>query len=149
MSTITQPNLTVIIPTNPPSARIFSGSFESAIYLLSMICSIPPTIDVLPAINSNFTHHISAGLANGTSIAGQVAISHPSQPTALPDSTLSSLIPPGHHLEAEAEDANLPGSLPVLRTQNITFSKSDEEDLPSRIDRLWGWRLARSRGRRG
>ncbi|KAJ4395115.1 hypothetical protein N0V85_006675, partial [Neurospora sp. IMI 360204] len=75
-------------------ARIFSGSFESAIYLLSMICSIPPNVNVLPAINSNFTHHISAGLGDGTTIAGQVAISHPSAPTALPDDVKISLATP-------------------------------------------------------
>ena len=74
--------------------RIFSGSFESAIYLLSMICSIPSNVSVLPAINSNFTHHISAGLEDGTTIAGQVAISHPSAPTALPDDVKISLATP-------------------------------------------------------
>lgn len=130
------------------SARLFTGSFESAIYLLSMICSIPPYIDVLPAINSNFTHHISAGLTNGTSIEGQVAISHPSQPTALPDAVeaatpaapaaTSTGNPRSEFLSVdEAEDANLPGSLSVLRRPNITFSKDDEEDLPARISRLW------------
>jgi 2-phospho-L-lactate transferase/gluconeogenesis factor (CofD/UPF0052 family) len=121
-----------------PSARIFSGSFESAIYLLSMICSIPDSVSVLPAINSNFTHHISAGLANGTQIAGQVAISHPSAPTALPDDTLvaGSLSEPDHD---RIEDANLPGSLPALRRQHIAFSKSDSDndDLPARIERVW------------
>ncbi|KAK1770988.1 UPF0052 domain protein [Phialemonium atrogriseum] len=66
-------------------ARLFSGSFESAIYLLSMICAIPTSISVLPAINSNFTHHICAGLEDGTQIAGQVAISHPAEHSALPD----------------------------------------------------------------
>ncbi|KAK3392092.1 UPF0052-domain-containing protein [Sordaria brevicollis] len=75
-------------------ARIFSGSFESAIYLLSMICSIPPNVNVFPAINSNFTHHISAGLEDGTTITGQVAISHPSAPTALPDDVKISLATP-------------------------------------------------------
>lgn len=35
------------------------------------------------------------------------------------------------------EDANLPGSLPTLRKQYITFSKADEEELPARIERLW------------
>lgn len=35
------------------------------------------------------------------------------------------------------EDANLPGSLPTLRKQYISFSKSKEEDLPCRIERLW------------
>jgi 2-phospho-L-lactate transferase/gluconeogenesis factor (CofD/UPF0052 family) len=119
-------------------ARLFSGSFESAIYLLSMICSIPDSVSVLPAINSNFTHHISAGLANGTQITGQVAISHPSAPTSLPDDVLSapSLSDSDHD---RIEDANLPGSLPALRRQHITFSKndSDNDDLPARIERVW------------
>jgi hypothetical protein len=101
-----------------------------------MICSIPPTVSVLPAINSNHTHHISAGLANGTSIAGQVNISHPSAPTSLPDDALSApfLTAADHD---RIEDANLPGSLPVLRRQHIAFSKHDEEDLPARITRVW------------
>ncbi|KAK3897031.1 hypothetical protein C8A05DRAFT_39420, partial [Staphylotrichum tortipilum] len=117
-------------------ARIFTGSFESAIYLLSTVCSIPPTVSVLPAINSNFTHHISAGLANGTTIAGQVAISHPSAPTALPDETSTApLLTSEDH--DRIEDANLPGSLPALRRPNIAFSKRDEADLPARVERLW------------
>ncbi|KAF3760564.1 UPF0052-domain-containing protein [Cryphonectria parasitica EP155] len=116
-------------------ARLFSGSFESAIYLLSLICAIPESTAVLPAINSNFTHHISAGLVDGSVLAGQVAISHPSGPTAVPDATFH---PTGNkHLDLDrVEDANLPGSLPVLRGHHA-FSKDDEEDLPARIDRVW------------
>jgi len=117
-------------------ARLFSGSFESAIYLLSTICGVPDHISVLPAINTNFSHHICAGLANGESITGQNSISHPSVPTAL-----SSGGPWDSSLEIEAhdsiEDANLPGSLPSLRKQYIKFSKADEDDLPARIERLW------------
>ncbi|KAK4113578.1 UPF0052-domain-containing protein [Canariomyces notabilis] len=117
-------------------ARIFSGSYESAIYLLSMICSIPPWVEVLPAINSNFTHHISAGLKDGSTITGQVAISHPSAPTALPDDTeVAPALTAADH--DKLEDANLPGSLPALRRPNIAFSKDDEEDLPARIERVW------------
>lgn len=117
------------------SARLFSGSFESAIYLLSLICAIPESTSVLPAINSNFTHHISAGLVDGSVLAGQVAISHPSGPTAVPDDTFK---PTGNkHLDLDRiEDANLPGSLPVLRGHHA-FSKEDEEDLPCRVDRVW------------
>ncbi|KAI1294362.1 UPF0052 domain protein [Xylaria venustula] len=66
-------------------ARLFTGSLESAIYLLSTICGVPSTVTTLPAINSNFTHHISAGLEDGSQITGQNAISHPSAPTSLPD----------------------------------------------------------------
>ncbi|KAH8681667.1 hypothetical protein BX600DRAFT_491845 [Xylariales sp. PMI_506] len=123
------------------AARIFTGSMESAIYLLSQICAIPPSTAVLPAINSNFTHHISAGLSDGTVITGQNAISHPSEPSALPeyqlDSTTGALVAKDAEDHDDVEDANLPGSLPTLRKQYIEFSKVAEEDLPSRIDRLW------------
>jgi hypothetical protein len=90
---------------------------------------------VLPAINTNFSHHISVGLANGTTISGQNSISHPSHSTAL-----DTLFPPTHDEVEEhdlIEDANLPGSLPTLRKQYIAFSKADEEELPARIERLW------------
>ncbi|KAI0193874.1 hypothetical protein F4808DRAFT_441712 [Astrocystis sublimbata] len=159
-------------------ARLFTGSLESAIYLLSSICSIPSTVAALPAINSNFTHHISAGLEDGTCITGQNAISHPSAPTSLPDAgdrtaSLADASPMLHPVvssgvatptplpqpskpkpsvqedrrtvlrETEAhdliEDATLPGSLPSLRKQYITFTKSasDSDDLSSRISRIW------------
>ncbi|KAI5917576.1 hypothetical protein F4810DRAFT_704788 [Camillea tinctor] len=115
-------------------ARVFTGSLESAIYLLSTICGIPPTVTALPAINSNFTHHISAGLADGTQITGQNAISHPSAPTALPDDPALAMgtgtgmgMDDRLQWETEAhdriEDATLPGSLPSLRKQYINFSK--------------------------
>ncbi|KAJ4990138.1 hypothetical protein SVAN01_04419 [Stagonosporopsis vannaccii] len=117
-------------------ARLFTGSFESAIYLLSSICSVPSHTSVLPAINTNFTHHISVGLADGSTITGQNSISHPSISSAL-----DSLSSPSTYDEVEEhdriEDANLPGSLPTLRKQYIIFSKADEEELPARIERLW------------
>lgn len=103
---------------------------------------MPNTTSVLPAINTNFTHHISVSLANGTIITGQNNISHPSAPTALVSSTTTpSSSGPSSRAETEAsdavEDANLPGSLPSLRRPAIEFSKSTEEDLPARIERLW------------
>lgn len=118
-----------------PSARLFTGSLSSAIYLLSSICSVPSHTSVLPAINTNFTHHISVSLASGTVITGQNSISHPSISTALEFSGA-----PGYDEVEEhdrIEDANLPGSLPTLRKQYITFSKADEEELEARIERLW------------
>lgn len=159
-------------------ARLFSGSFEAGIYLLSLLCGIPDHVTVLPAINSNFTHHISAGLVDGTTIAGQVNISHPSLPTSLPDGgpltvgatggggtdgTGEAEVVPGAEgsetplapvggptvfrkdpkarkrasTAVDFEDATLPGSLPVLRQPQIAFSKEDEEEMPSRIARIW------------
>ncbi|KAG2416392.1 hypothetical protein HFD88_007607 [Aspergillus terreus] len=135
-------------------ARLFSGSFESAIYLLGSICGVPSDVDrVIPAINSNFSHHISASLANGTVIVGQNSISHPSEATALqprPGSRRPSLLlaDGGEDIEdtetsddsgaaGSYEDDHPPGSLPTLRNKNIQFSKADNEDLPSRITRIW------------
>ncbi|PYI28431.1 UPF0052-domain-containing protein [Aspergillus indologenus CBS 114.80] len=129
-------------------ARLFSGSFESAIYLLGSICGVPSDlVRVIPAINSNFSHHISAALADGTVIVGQNSISHPSEATALrPGSRRPSLLlaDGGECLEDaddsgafSYEDDHPPGSLPTLRNKNISFSKSDNEDLPSRITRIW------------
>ncbi|KAH9871283.1 hypothetical protein IAQ61_005462 [Plenodomus lingam] len=116
-------------------ARLFMGSFESAIYILSSICSVPSHTSVLPAINTNFTHHISVGLANGEVITGQNSISHPSISTALETVGAPDIDETEQH--DRIEDANLPGSLPTLRKQYITFSKADEEELPARIERLW------------
>jgi 2-phospho-L-lactate transferase CofD len=75
---------------------------------------------------------------------GQNSISHPSVSTALESampklsspngSGIRSNIDPSDH---DFEDANLPGSLPTLRTRNIKFSKEQDEDLPARIERIW------------
>lgn len=96
---------------------------------------MPSHTSVLPAINTNFTHHISVGLANGDVITGQNSISHPSISTALEFGAPSESDEIEQH--DRIEDANLPGSLPTLRKQYITFSKADEEELPARIERLW------------
>ena len=115
--------------------------------------------EVIPAINSNFTNHISAGLEDGTVITGQNSISHPSAPSSNSQFTTSnseqtetsnpvsdgaeSPLTQGRRFSLElslhdkVEDANLPGSLPTLRKQNITFAKEHTEDLPTRISRIW------------
>ncbi|CAG8973173.1 hypothetical protein HYALB_00008765 [Hymenoscyphus albidus] len=113
-------------------ARLFTGSFESAIYLFGAITNVPANIKVIPAINSNFSHHIAAGLQDGTQIVGQNEISHPSAPTAFPSS-----FPSPYDHDTPHEDAHLPGSLPSLRKQNIIFAKSHTSDLPTPIERIW------------
>ena len=129
-------------------ARLFTGSFESAIYLLGSICGVPSdNVRVIPAINSNFSHHISASLADGTVIVGQNSISHPSEATALqPNPTWrrpSIPLADGAEITSDSdehnsgEDDHPPGSLPTLRNKNITFSKTKVEDIPSRISRIW------------
>lgn len=129
-------------------ARLFTGSFESAIYLLGSICGVPSdTVRVIPAINSNFSHHISASLEDGSVIVGQNSISHPCEaPGSLGQSNRRpSLLPADGDDEEEDsssdgisyEDDHLPGSLPSLRNKNITFSKANTEELPCRISRIW------------
>lgn len=102
---------------------------------------MPQTINVLPALNTNFAHHISAGLADGTEITGQNNISHPSSPNqAVPESrkmSMARLLRTETEEQDKVEDANLPGTLPILRKPAIAFSKADEEDLPARIERIW------------
>ncbi|KAL2701301.1 hypothetical protein AAEP93_008120 [Penicillium crustosum] len=133
------------------AARLFSGSFESAIYLLGSICGVPSDlVRVIPAINSNFSHHISASLADGTVIVGQNSISHPSEATALEHNSRSRrpslLLADGDDVDytdsemsdpTTYEEDHLPGSLATLRNKNIKFSKTENEDLSSRITRIW------------
>ncbi|KAJ9604254.1 hypothetical protein H2200_011088 [Cladophialophora chaetospira] len=127
-------------------ARLFSGSFESAIYLLSSICAIPDDeVRVVPSINSNFSHHIAAGLANGDIIVGQNNISHPAAKTKLEMPAMERSVSAGAGAELrvnsetgeEIEDAHIPGTLATLRQRNIKFSKDHDEDLPARIERIW------------
>lgn len=173
-------------------ARLFTGSFESAIYLLGSVCGVnEEEVKVIPSVNSNFSHHIAAGLEDGSVIVGQNAISHPSpvvekikarrkrRSTVVNglvvngdgtggESTLQEEIAVivkrresvehyygDDHVsgngrnegeqddeevsEEEEEDANLPGTLPTLRTRNINFNKAAHlnEDLPARISRIW------------
>ena len=133
-------------------ARVFTGSFESAIYLLGSITGVPEGVEVVPAINSNFSHHICAGLRDGSSIVGQNSISHPiPAPNTQPnggdaqddeDAPMSPATFTKKNIEDllkhdSVEDANLPGSLPTLRKQYIEFQKSETAELPSRISRIW------------
>ncbi|KAI0804195.1 UPF0052 domain protein [Xylaria sp. FL0064] len=103
-------------------ARLFTGSLESAIYLLSSICAVPSTVTTLPAINSNFTHHISAGLEDGSQITGQNAISHPSAPTSLPDTAavIAETVPASPPTLIPMSTPTTPTSPPAVTTTPAT-----------------------------
>lgn len=130
-------------------ARLFTGSFESAIYILGSVCGVSSDlVRVIPAINSNFSHHISASLEDGSMIVGQNNISHPNEVPGSPQSNRrpSLLLADGDEQDDEFasshdiisyEEDHLPGSLPSLRNKNITFRKVQTEDLPCRISRIW------------
>lgn len=61
-------------------ARLFLGSLDACIELMMRIGRCNPKTHVIPCINTNHTHHISALLRNGDIITGQSQISHPSPP---------------------------------------------------------------------
>jgi len=80
-------------------------------------------------------------------ITGQNAISHPSTSPAInneedgedPETPLTRHRSFQQEISDHdrVEDANLPGSLPMLRKQNISFAKTHTPDLPSPIERIW------------
>ncbi|KAI1358624.1 UPF0052 domain protein [Xylaria arbuscula] len=113
-------------------ARLFTGSLESAIYLLSTICGVPSTVSTLPAINSNFTHHISAGLEDGSQITGQNAISHPSAPTSLPDiATVTVDSPSATPLTSTSTSSTLPSIITTTTTTTTPSTTRQPSPLPS------------------
>ena len=111
------------------SARLFTGSFESAIYLLSSICAVPGNVSVIPSLNSNFAHHIAAGLEDGTVITGQNNISHPSKPTAAvpvgpgPEAAMSDRRQP-----TETEEQDLAQLMAKAGQENAEVSGDEEEE---------------------
>lgn len=111
-------------------ARLFFGSLDSAIEFVMRTANVPESIRVLPAINTNFSHHIGALLLDGTRVYGQSEISHPS----------SDLIDPPFKMEddeeCQEEDANMPFSHPSLSASQISFSKQSDP-LPSPIESLF------------
>ncbi|CCC71251.1 hypothetical protein NCAS_0G03640 [Naumovozyma castellii] len=63
-------------------ARLFMGSLDASIELMMRIGRCSSKVHVIPCINTNHTHHISALLDNGDIITGQSQISHPSKSLA-------------------------------------------------------------------
>ncbi|KAL3229617.1 hypothetical protein RNJ44_01753 [Nakaseomyces bracarensis] len=60
--------------------RLFLGSLDASIELMLRVGRCSSHLNVVPCINTNHTHHISALLLNGEVITGQSQISHPSKP---------------------------------------------------------------------
>ncbi|RPA75329.1 hypothetical protein BJ508DRAFT_214594 [Ascobolus immersus RN42] len=117
-------------------ARLFTGSLESAIWLMRKACNIPDEVaEVWPVISRNFTSHIAAELENGDVIIGQNDISHPSKED---EETKSLLYTEDFYApEDEREDANWPGSHKRLKGGDIVFDKNNDKQLDSRIERVF------------
>lgn len=137
-------------------ARLFLGSLDAAIELMLRICRCDEHVSVIPCINTNHLHHISALLTNGDVITGQSQISHPSKnsspmrntaySTANDSNTL--LVGPENfvHLEdleeeEEEEEYAYPTYIhPELKNSQLHFDKLDineEQLLPAPIRKIF------------
>lgn len=112
-------------------ARIFFGSLDAAIEFVLSTARVPQNYSVLPALNSNFTHHIAAQLRDGTIMVGQTQISHPAVEAEHPESKFRNT------LVVDYEDATMPFSHPSLSASQISFTKDTNEPLSSPIKRLF------------
>lgn len=83
------------------------------------ITLVPSTIAVLPALNTNFSHHISAQLQNGEIITGQSQISHPSANHLTPVKD----VPYAHIVKQNAEN-NHPLSFSLTSSAGTPISSS-------------------------
>lgn len=146
--------------------RLFLGSLDAAIELMMRLGRCSSKVHVIPCINTNHTHHISALLENGDVITGQSQISHPS-PAVTPTinrakvrrlhpltqvrpntsiyssdtaSRLSevSLVDVSETEEEEEEEyANPIYILPELKNSQLHFTKDTAENkLPAPIKRI-------------
>lgn len=115
-------------------ARLFFGSLDSAIEFVLRTANVPDSIKVLPALNTNFSHHIGALLLDGTRVYGQSEISHPCTDLEAMSQTLK--LNYDDTDEELQEDANMPFSHPSLSASQISFSK-ESDPLPSPIDRVF------------
>ncbi|EDO18640.1 hypothetical protein Kpol_1048p71 [Vanderwaltozyma polyspora DSM 70294] len=118
------------------SIRLFmGGSLDSSIELMMRIGKASSNVNVIPCINTNHTHHISALLKDGNIITGQSQISHPSKTQSMSNSKT-------HVSTYYDEDfANPIYILPELRNSQLHFDKDDHDDsssiLPSPIEKIF------------
>ncbi|KAK4994981.1 hypothetical protein LTR66_005111 [Elasticomyces elasticus] len=135
-------NLEIVKRLRPSSRFDFSGASIGNLFLTGHI-------SVLPALNTNFAHHISAGLADGTTITGQNNISHPSIPTIVPgipaspdpNGTLFATDPSGVQLslnpyEESALLSNVQSQEDRLRTEIEETDKVEDANLPGTLPTL-------------
>lgn len=107
-------------------ARLFCGSLDAAVELMTRLTLVPPSVSVLAALNTNFSHNISAQLVNGLIITGQSQISHPSNISSVPTYSNPTFSAP---LD-DSEDAHLPFSHPDLLASQLHFSKNKDATPP-------------------
>lgn len=128
-------------------ARLFTGSLESAVEMMLRITHVSHDTEVLPALNTNFMHHIAALLQNDTVIYGQSQISHPEEPSidSLSVEADPEMVPTTAPLgygkprsgSIDGEDAHMPFTHPDLTNSQLNFSKNYQVPLESPIRRVF------------
>lgn len=136
-------------------ARDLFGSLPSAIFLFKSIARVNQDVQVIPVINTNQTAIIAAQLANGTTLVGQCAISHPTSPASplasLPSATarnVRSHLSHGLRHDSRTWDTSLPppgrnsldetGLVDTVADVNLEYRKGLEEvPLEARIERIF------------
>ncbi|GAA5961491.1 hypothetical protein JCM3765_003605 [Sporobolomyces pararoseus] len=133
-------------------ASLFLGSVPSAIFLFASLTGIPhERFSVVPVINTSSTVTIAAELENGSIIAGQSEISHPS-PTSVPPNAVSPALlpapsprkpPPPTLPPTSSAHSHLSSSyFPLTRATTPSFPEPPilgaEEDDDSRLSILEG-----------
>lgn len=109
-------------------ARLFCGSLDSAIELFLRITLVPNSISVLPALNTNFSHNISAQLYDGTIITGQSQISHPSPSSTIGFGKGVNVDQAQPHIESNSED---------IIIQNMHDTHINDSQEQSKFDGLF------------
>lgn len=106
-------------------ARLFFMSLDAAIEFMLHTNRVPSRFSVLPCINTNQSSNIAARLKDGTTIVGQTEISHPSRSCGDGNTSI------------QAIDSELSFAHPSLQNPQILFNKTENEPLPSPIDRIY------------
>lgn len=108
-------------------AKLFFGSFESAIFLFQSITNI--YAQVLPIINTFCTHHIAAKLKNGMIIYGQNQISHPSDHGILNEQSVENDMNIDENIDFSC--------ISLLNKQSTFVEKHNNDTLPSPIEQIY------------
>lgn len=105
--------------------RLFLGSLDASIELTHRVCRCDERISVVPCINTNHTHHISALLQNGDVITGQSQISHPSTQKLRSARRLRAAAPALCAPNASTDSLVAPESFVHLRVQDTGHGRAD------------------------
>lgn len=105
--------------------RLFLGSVDASIELMMRIGRANTHLNVIPCINTNHTHHISALLTNGEVITGQSQISHPSKPQEPQDKVEAKKN--NENISEETLSSNRGSSVSITKDKFVQLLENNDE----------------------